>query len=130
MYEWGSAEMSTPKTSTPKMSTPKMSIPEMSTVPKCLLPKCLLCQNVYSQNIYFYSNQWWGPSPIIPGEWLSFRRFTSNYPDPDPVSLKLFWKVTLTLYSLAKKYPQIHEPLYPYTPKIPFKIFKKYPVSL
>ena len=107
MYEWGSAEMSTPKTSTLKMSTPKMSIPEMSTVPKCLLPKCLLCQNFYSQNIYFYSNQWWGPrlSPL------------SRIPE-------IILKVTLTLYSLAKKYPQIHEHLYPYTPKIPLKIFK------
>ena len=24
------------------------------------------------------------PADLIPGEWLSFRRFTSNYPDPDP----------------------------------------------
>ena len=32
---------------------------------------------------------WWelGTYSLItgPGEWLSFRRFTSNYPDPDPV---------------------------------------------
>ena len=31
---------------------------------------------------------WWelGTNSLItgPGEWLSFRRFTSNYPDPDP----------------------------------------------
>ena len=33
---------------------------------------------------------WWelGTNSLItgPGEWLSFRRFTSNYPDPDPDS--------------------------------------------
>ena len=34
---------------------------------------------------------WWelGTNSLItgPGEWLSFRRFTSNYPDPDPDSI-------------------------------------------
>ena len=35
---------------------------------------------------------WWelGTNSLItgPGEWLSFRRFTSNYPDPDPWNKK------------------------------------------
>ena len=36
---------------------------------------------------------WWelGTNSLItgPGEWLSFRRFTSNYPDPDPECAKV-----------------------------------------
>ena len=46
---------------------------------------------------------WWelGTNSLItgPGEWLSFRRFTSNYPDPDVDCFRLYMFGSMYLWS-------------------------------